>query len=138
MTKEEIIDDLMTVTAEHYWKNLLAYEDAYFVADHVPHYIEIRGSCQGDYAMIAATDDAWFQREFPWLTQEHLTELFYGQPWSARISGPEMGEFDFRFEEYLDSYDYWDKEKALDTLAKHRPWLVPWAQENIPEDLNYG
>lgn len=138
-TKPELIDDLMTISNDEYYRNHYSETERWYDLDH--DYV-VHGYSQGDAVAVKDLSKSKF-----W-TKESLCNIFYDSPLSGKVTiyqdGQEIAEI--YLDEHLDSlYPTWGSEHKnalIESVMKHyvnEPYtsaLREYLMANIPEDYN--
>lgn len=140
LTKPELIDDLMTITHEKYYRRHYA-DDSVTWYD-LEHDYVVCGYSQGDAVAVKDLSKSKF-----W-TEESLCNIFYDSPLSGKVTiyQDEQEIAEIYFDEYLDSlYATWDSERKdalIESIMKHhtnKPYadaLREYLSNTIPDDYS--
>lgn len=122
--KEEMIDDLVTVTVADYYKNLYANNRWY----DLPCDIVSRGYCQGDAVKIVF-------HKCRHIDESHIHNILWDCPFTIRLVDHESGE-EWHIEEYLESLYEYDQDNLLEACKPHLPEAAfAFLEEKLPSDL---
>ena len=138
-SKDELIDNLLSVNNEEYYKNHFEkehYQDLDF--DFV-----IRGYGQGDYFKVKLVGNVE-----KWINKDYLTNIFYDTPVSGLIEVFKNGSLIDDFHLYdlanFDEYDYYDKDKLIAMTADYcsnkdyKDLLIAHLDENLKYTIDYS
>ena len=138
LLKSELIDNLLSVCNEEFYKNHYEkdhYQDLDF--DFV-----IRGHSQGEYMKVKIVGNVE-----KWINKEYLTNLFYDTPVSGTIEvfkdGSLVDEFSLYDLPNFNEYDYYDKDKLIAMISEHcknedyAKDLLNYLNDNLNESIEY-
>jgi len=112
--KSELIDNLLSVNNEEYYKN--HYEKEYY--QDLDYDFSISGYSQGDYCKVKLVGNVE-----KWINKEYLTNVFYNTPISGTIEvfkdGVLIDEFSLYDLKGFDEYAYYDKDKLISMVAEY-------------------
>ena len=138
LLKSELIDNLLSVSNEEYYKN--HYEKEYY-QDLDSDFI-IKGYNQGDCCKVKIVGNVE-----KWINKEYLTNIFYDTPISGTIEvfkdGVLIDEFSLYDINNFDEYAYYDKDKLIDMIADYcsnkdyKDLLVTYLNDNLNDIINY-
>ena len=138
LLKSELIDNLLSVSNEEYYKN--HYEKEYY--QDLDFDFAISGYNQGDYCKVKIVGNVE-----KWINKEYLTNIFYDTPIVGRIEVFEEGVLIDEFSLYdinnFDEYAYYDKEKLIAIIGEHckdkdyAQDLLNYLNENLDENIEY-
>ena len=138
LLKSELIDNLLSVSNEEYYKN--HYEKEYY-QDLDSDFI-IKGYNQGDCCKVKIVGNVE-----KWINKEYLTNIFYDTPISGTIEvfkdGVLIDEFSLYDINNFDEYAYYDKNKLIDMIADYcsnkdyKDLLVTYLNDNLNDIINY-
>lgn len=138
LLKSELIDNLLSVNNEEFYKN--HYEKEYY--QDLDFDFAIRGHNQGDYCKVKLVGNVE-----KWINKEYLTNLFYNTPISGTIEvfteGVLIDEFSLYDINNFNEYDYYDKGKLIAMISEHckdkdySQDLLSYLNENLDENIEY-
>ena len=143
-TKQDLIDELMTVSNEQHYKTHFD-ETSFHDLDYDS---SITGYCQGDKVLIKYIgDDKQFIKGALGYKpcNKYLTNLFYDTPQTVQITcyiNDEEYSSDHLTELY-DSYDYYDKDKVISLFKQfysdhaYFKLMLDYLKENLPSELSH-
>ena len=136
--KSELIDNLLSVCNEEYYKN--HYEKEHY--QDLDFDFAIRGYSQGDYCKVKIVGNVE-----KWINKEYLTNLFYDTPVSGAIEvfkdGNLVDEFNLYDLPNFNEYDYYDKDKLIAMISEHcknedyAKDLLNYLNDNLDESIEY-
>ena len=136
--KSELIDNLLSVNNEEYYKN--HYEKEYY--ENLEFDFAIRGYSQGDYVKVKLVGNVE-----KWINKEYLTHLFYDTPISGNIevfkNGSLIDDFQLYDLENFDEYVHYDKDKLIAMIADYcsnedyKDLLVTHLDKNLNNTIDY-
>lgn len=134
MTKEEIVDELKTMSYEDYYNGLYAVQGY----SHIDYDDIVYGYCQGDVIKVKYIGDTTHN-------VESLTHLFFDTPISGSIQFTHNGErlLDFQYCDFGSSQYEWDKEEYIKTLKTHladTPYsevFFDLIEKELPDEIKY-
>lgn len=139
LLKSELIDNLLSVNNEEYYKN--HYEKEYY--QDLDFDFATKGYNQGDYCKIKLVGNVE-----KWINEEYLTHLFYDTPISGTIevfkNGSLIDEFNLYDINNFNEYDSYDKEKLIDMIADYcnnkdyKDLLITYLNENLSDTIDYS
>lgn len=136
-TKTELIYELLQVTNKDYyaslynnqsWRELSEYD---FVAS---------GYSQGNSCKVLVLD----KKEYPYIDNEYISNILYSQPMSGTIELYYDNNLivELYIDEYIDSYNYYDKQDLIDNIKKQYMGLYKDALFNLldtlPDQIDYN
>ena len=137
LLKSELIDNLLSVCNEEYYKNHFE-KDRYQDLDHD---FAIRGNNQGDYCKVKIVGNVE-----KWINKDYLTNIFYDIPVSGNIEvfkdGSLVDEFSLYDINNFNEYDYYDKDKLIAMISEHcknedyAKDLLSYLDENLGATIN--
>ena len=138
LLKSELIDNLLSVCNEEYYKN--HYEKEHY--QDLDFDFAIRGHGQGDYLKVKIVGNVE-----KWINKEYLTNLFYDTPVSGMIEvfkdGVRIDEFNLYDLPNFNEYDYYDKDKLIAMISEHcknedyAKDLLNYLNDNLNESIEY-
>ena len=136
--KDELIENLLSVNNEEYYKN--HYEKEYY--QDLDFDFAIRGHCQGDYMKVKLVGNVE-----KWIDKEYLTNLFYDVPVRGNIEVFKNGSLIDDFHLYdlanFDEYDSYDKDKLIAMIEDYcsnkdyKDLLVTHLDKNLKDTIDY-
>ena len=139
LLKDELIDNLLSVNNEEYYKN--HYEKESY--DNLDYDFATRGYNQGDYCKVKIVGNVE-----KWINEEYLTHLFYDTPMSGNIEVFKNGSLvdDFRLYDLqnFDEYSSYDKDKLIAMIEDYcynkdyKDLLVVHLDENLNDTIGYN
>ena len=138
LSKDELIDNLLSVNNEEYYKNQYEKED-YCNLDYD---FIVRGHSQGDCFKVKIVGNV-----DKWINEEYLTNICYDTPISGLIEVFKNGSLIDDFQLYdlanFNEYDYYDKYKLIAMIADYcndkyyKNLLVAYLDKNLTIDYDY-
>ena len=138
LLKSELIDNLLSVNNEEYYKN--HYEKEYY--QDLDFDFAISGYNQGDYCKVKIVGNVE-----KWINKDYLTNIFYDTPISGTIEvfkdGVLIDEFSLYDINNFDEYAYYDKDKLIAIIGEHckdkdyAQDLLSYLNENLDENIEY-
>lgn len=138
LLKSELIDNLLSVNNEEFYKN--HYEKEYYQG--LDYDFSISGYNQGDYCKVKIVGNVE-----KWINKEYLTNVFYDTPISGIIEvfkeGVLIDEFNLYDINNFDEYAYYDKDKLIDMIADYcsnkdyKDLLVTYLNDNLNDIIDY-
>ena len=138
LLKSELIDNLLSVNNEEYYKN--HYEKEYY--QDLDFDFAISGYNQGDYCKVKIVGNVE-----KWINKDYLTNIFYDTPISGTIEvfkdGVLIDEFSLYDINNFDEYAYYDKDKLIDMIADYcsnkdyKDLLVTYLNDNLNDIIDY-
>lgn len=138
LLKSELIDNLLSVSNEEYYKN--HYEKEYY--QDLDFDFAISGYNQGDYCKVKIVGNVE-----KWINKDYLTNIFYDTPISGIIevfkNGVLIDEFSLYDINNFDEYAYYDKDKLIDMIADYcsnkdyKDLLVTYLNDNLNDIIDY-
>ena len=138
LLKSELIDNLLSVNNEEYYKN--HYEKDYY--QELDFDFAVRGYNQGDYCKVKIVGNAE-----KWINKEYLTNLFYDTPISGFIevfkNGSLIDDFRLYHLDNFNEYDSYDKDKLVDMIADYcsdkdyKDLLIAYLDKNLSDTISY-
>ena len=138
LLKDELIENLLSVNNEEYYKN--HYEKESY--DNLEFDFAIRGSSQGDYCRVKIVGNVE-----KWINKEYLTHLFYDTPISGNIEVFKNGSLidDIHLNDLVnfDGYAYYDKDKLISMISDYcsnedyKDLLVAYLDKNLNTNIDY-
>ena len=139
LLKSELIDNLLSVNNEEYYKN--HYEKEYY--QDLDFDFAIRGHSQGDYCKVKIIGNVE-----KWINKEFLTHICYDTPISGNIEVFKNGVLIDDFQLYdlkgFDEYGSYDKDKLIDMVSDYcsnedyKGLLIAYLNENLNSDIDYN
>ena len=138
LLKSELIDNLLSVNNEEFYKN--HYEKEYY--QDLDFDFAISGYNQGDYCKVKIVGNVE-----KWINKDYLTNIFYDTPISGIIevfkNGSLVDEFSLYDINNFDEYAYYDKDKLIAIIGEHckdkdyAQDLLSYLDENLDENIEY-
>ena len=138
LLKSELIDNLLSVNNEEFYKN--HYEKEYY--QDLDFDFAISGYNQGDYCKVKIVGNVE-----KWINKEYLTNIFYDTPLSGNIEVFKNGSLIDEFHLYdlanFNEYDYYDKDKLIAMIADYcsnkdyKDLLIAYLNENLKSTIGY-
>ena len=138
LLKSELIENLLTVTNEEYYKNHYEKEDY----QNLDYDFAVRGYSQGDYCKVKIVGNV-----DKWINKDYLTHLFYDTPISGIVevfkNGSLIDEFSLNDLSNFNEYDYYDKDKLIGMIADYcsnedyKDLLVTYLNDNLNTTIGY-
>lgn len=138
LLKSELIENLLSVNNEEYYKN--NYEKEYY--QDLDFDFAIRGHNQGEYIKVKLVGNVE-----KWINKEYLTNLCYDAPISGNIEVFKNGSLidDFHLCELanFDEYDSYNKDKLIGMAADYcsnedyKDLLVAYLDKNLNDTIDY-
>ena len=138
LLKSELIDNLLSVNNEEYYKN--HYEKEYY--QDLDFDFAISGYNQGDYCKVKIVGNVE-----KWINKEYLTNIFYDTPISGIIEVFKNGSLIDDFQLYdlanFNEYDNYDKDKLIAMIADYcsnkdyKDLLVTYLNDNLNDIIDY-
>ena len=138
LLKSELIDNLLSVNNEEYYKN--HYEKEYY--QDLDFDFAISGYNQGDYCKVKIVGNVE-----KWINKDYLTNIFYDTPISGTIEvfkdGVLIDEFSLYDINNFDEYAYYDKDKLINMIADYcsnkdyKDLLVTYLNDNLNDIIDY-
>ena len=135
LLKSELIDNLLSVTNEEYYKNHYEKEDY----QNLDYDFAVRGYNQGDYCKVKLVGNVE-----EWINKDYLTNIFYYTPIRGIIevfkNGSLIDEFNLYDLEDFNEYDSYDKDKLIGMIADYcsnkdyKGLLVTYLNDNLNTD----
>ncbi len=139
LLKSELIDNLLSVNNEEYYKN--HYEKEYY--QDLEFDFSIRGYGQGDFAKVKLVGNVE-----KWINKEYLTNICYDTPVSGIIevfkNGVLIDDFQLYDLKNFDEYAYYDKDKLVTMVSDYckdedyKDLLIAYLNENLNNELEYN
>ena len=136
LLKSELIDNLLSVNNEEYYKN--HYEKEYY--QDLDFDFIIKGYNQGDSCKVKIVGNVE-----KWINEEYLTNIFYDTPIVGMIEvfidGVRIDEFGLFEINNFDEYDYYDKDKLIAIIGEHckdkdyAQDLLSYLSDNLDESI---
>ena len=138
-SKDELIDNLLSVNNEEYYRNSYEKEDYHnleqdFIAE---------GCSQGEYCKVKIVGNVE-----KWINKEYLTNIFYNTPITGNIevfkNGSLIGEFNLYDLANFNEYDSYDKDKLIAMVADYcsnedyKDLLIAYLDKNLNIDIGYN
>ena len=137
-SKDELIDNLLSVNNEEYYKN--HYEKEHY--QDLDFDFAIRGHGQGDYCKVKIVGNVE-----KWIDKDYLTNIFYNTPISGNIEVFKNGSLIDDFHLYdlanFNEYDYYDKDKLIAMTADYcsnkdyKDLLIAYLDKNLSDTIDY-
>ena len=139
LLKDELIENLLSVNNEEYYKN--HYEKEYY--QDLDFDFGVRGYSQGDFVKVKLVGNVE-----KWIDKEYLTNIFYDTPISGFVevfneNGSLIDDFQLYDLKGFDEYDYYDKDKLISMIADYcknkdyKDLLIAYLNENLDENIEY-
>lgn len=138
LLKSELIDNLLSVNNEEFYKN--HYEKEYY-QDLDSDFI-IKGYNQGDCCKVKIVGNVE-----KWINKEYLTNIFYDTPISGTIEvfkdGSLIDDFNLYDLPNFNEYDNYDKDKLIAMIGEHckdkdySQDLLNYLNDNLDENIEY-
>ena len=138
-SKDELIENLLSVNNEEYYKNQHEKEDY----QDLDFDFEVRGHSQGDYFKVKLVGNVE-----KWIDKDYLTNIFYNTPISGAIevfkNGGLIDEINLYNLANFNEYDYYDKDKLIAMTADYcsnedyKDLLVAYLDKNLNIDIDYN
>ena len=138
LLKSELIDNLLSVNNEEYYKN--HYEKEYY--QDLDFDFAISGYNQGDYCKVKIVGNVE-----KWINKEYLTNTFYDTPISGIIevfkNGSLIDEFNLYDLANFNEYVSYDKDKLIAMVADYcsnkdyKALLIAYLNENLKYTIGY-
>ena len=138
LLKSELIENLLSVTNEEYYKNHYEKEDY----QNLDCDFAVRGYSQGDYCKVKIVGDVE-----KWINKDYLTNIFYGTLIGGSVevfkNGSLIDEFSLNDLEDFNEYDYYDKDKLIGMFADYcsnedyKDLLVTYLNDNLNTTIGY-
>ena len=139
LLKSELIDNLLSVNNEEYYKN-------HFEKEHYQNLefnFAIRGYSQGDYIKVKLVGNVE-----SWINKEYLTNIFYDTPISGFIevfkNGVLVDDLQLHYLKGFNEYDYYDKDKLISLVVdyckdeEYAQDLSNYLNEELAESIEYA
>ena len=138
LLKSELVDNLLSVNNEEYYKN--HYEKESY--DSLDYDFAIMGNSQGDYFKVKIVGNVE-----KWINKEYLTHLFYDTPISGNIevfkNGSLIDDFHLNDLANFDEYVHYDKDKLISMISDYcsnedyKDLLVAYLDKNLNTNIDY-
>lgn len=138
LLKSELIDNLLSVNNEEYYKN--HYEKEYY--QDLDYDFSISGYNQGDDCKVKIVGNVE-----KWINKDYLTNIFYDTPISGTIEVFKNGSLIDDFQLYdianFNEYAYYDKDKLIAMIADYcsnkdyKDLLVTYLNDNLNDIIDY-
>ena len=136
--KSELIDNLLSVNNEEYYRNSYEKEDyRNLECDFI-----VEGYNQGDYCKVKLVGNVE-----KWINKDYLTNIFYNTPLKGNIEVFKNGSLIDDFQLYdlanFDEYDSYDKDKLIAMAADYcsnedyKDLLIAYLDKNLNTDIDY-
>ena len=136
--KSELIDNLLSVNNEEYYRNSYEKEDyRNLECDFI-----VEGYNQGDYCKVKLVGNVE-----KWINKDYLTNIFYNTPLKGNIEVFKNGSLIDDFHLYdlanFDEYDSYDKDKLIAMTADYcsnedyKDLLIAYLDKNLNTDIDY-
>lgn len=139
LLKSELIDNLLSVNNEEFYKN--HYEKEYY--QDLDFDFETSGYNQGDYCKVKIVGNVE-----KWINKEYLTNIFYDTPMSGTIevfkNGSLIDEFNLYDINNFNEYDSYDKEKLIAMISEYcknkdyKDLLITYLNENLSDTIDHS
>ena len=139
LLKSELIDNLLSVNNEEYYKN--HYEKEYY--QDLDFDFAIRGYSQGDYVKVKLVGNVE-----KWINKEYITHICYDTPISGNIevfkNGSLIDDFYLNDLANFDEYAYYEKDKLIAMISDYcsnkdyKDLLITYLNENLNNELEYN
>ena len=137
-SKDELIENLLSVNNEEYYRNSYEKEDY----NNLEHDFMVKGHSQGDCFKVKIVGNVE-----KWINKEYLTHLFYDTPVGGNIEVFKNGSLIDDFQLYdlanFDEYAYCDKVKLIAMISDYcsnkdyKDLLVAYLDKNLNTDIDY-
>ena len=137
-SKEELIENLLSVDNETYYRDSYENEDYYYLE----HDFIVEGHSQGDCCKVKIVGNV-----DKWINKEYLTNIFYDTPISGNIevfkNGSLIDDFHLQALENFNAYDYYDKDKLIAMIADYcsnkdyKDLLIAYLDKNLKSTIDY-
>ena len=137
-SKNELIDNLLSVSNEEYYKNRYEKEDY----QDLDFDFAVRGHSQGDYFKVKLLGNVE-----EWVNKDYLTNIFYDTPISGNIevfkNGSLIGDFHLHGLANFNEYDSYDKDTLITMIADYcsdedyKDLLIAYLDKNLSDTINY-
>ena len=138
LLKDELIDNLLSVNNEEYYKN--HYEKEYY--QDLDFDFIIKGYNQGDYCKVKIVGNVE-----KWINKEYLTNIFYDTPISGIVevfkNGSLIDDFQLYDLQNFNEYASYDKDKLIAMIADYcnnkdyKDLLVTYLHDNLNDIIDY-
>lgn len=139
LLKSELIDNLLSVNNEEYYKN--HYEKEYY--QDLEYDFATSGYSQGDYCKVKIVGNVE-----KWINKEYLTNVFYDTPISGMIEVFKNGSLIDDFQLYdlanFNEYADYDKDKLIAMIADYcnnkdyKDLLLTYLDKNLKVNVDYN
>ena len=137
--KDELIDNLLSVNNEEYYRNSHEKEDY----QNLEYDFIVKGYSQGDCIKVKIVGNVE-----KWINKDYLTNIFYDTPISGNIEVFKNGSLIDDFHLYdlanFNEYDSYDKDKLIAMTADYcsnkdyKDSLVAYLDKNLNTDIGYS
>ena len=137
LLKSELIDNLLSVNNEEYYKN--HYEKEHY--QDLEYNFIVKGYNQGDYCKVKIVGNVE-----KWINKDYLTNIFYNTPISGNIEVFKNGSLIDDFHLYdlanFNEYDYYDKDKLIAMITDYcsnkdyKDLLIAYLDKNLNTDID--
>lgn len=138
LLKSELIDNLLSVNNEEFYKN--HYEKEYY--QDLDFDFATSGYNQGDYCKVKIVGNVE-----KWINKDYLTNIFYDTPISGIIevfkNGSLIDDFNLYDLPNFNEYDNYDKDKLIAMIGEHckdkdySQDLLNYLNDNLDENIEY-
>ena len=139
LLKSELIDNLLSVNNEEYYKN--HYEKEHY--QDLEYDFSISGYSQGDYIKVKLVGNVE-----KWIDKEYLTNIFYDTPLSGLIevfkNGSLIDDFQLYDLQNFNGYADYDKDKLIVMIADYcnnkdyKDLLLTYLDKNLKVNVDYN
>ena len=137
--KSELIDNLLSVNNEEYYRNQYEKEDY----QNLDYDFAVTGYSQGDCVKVKLVGNVE-----KWINKDYLTNIFYDTPISGIIEVFKNGSLIDDFQLYdlanFNEYDYYDKDKLIGMIADYcndkdyKDLLITYLDKNLKSTIAYN
>ena len=137
--KDELIENLLSVNNEEYYRNSYEKEDYH----NLEYDFIVKGHSQGDCFKVKLVGNVE-----KWINKDYLTNLFYDTPLRGNIevfkNGSLIDDFHLYDLENFNEYDSYDKDKLIAMITDYcsnkdyKDLLVAYLDENLNTDIDYS
>ena len=138
-SKDELIENLLSVNNEEYYKNQYEKEDY----QNLEYDFIVRGYSQGDSIKVKIVGNVE-----KWINKDYLTNICYDTPISGNIEVFKNGSLVDDFQLYdlanFNEYDYYDKDKLIVLIADYcndkdyKDLLITYLDKNLKSTIDYS
>ena len=137
-SKDELIENLLSVNNEEYYRNSYEKEDY----QDLDFDFIVKGHNQGDCFKVKIVGNVE-----KWIDKEYLTNIFYNTPVSGNIevfkNGSLIDDFHLYELDNFNEYDCYDKDKLIAMTADYcsnkdyKDLLIAYLDKNLSDTINY-